>query len=139
MGYLIYVSHDAENLQFYLWLNDYTNRFFAASKHDQALSPPWSERDLPQQTAPFADAGPRITDQAAQDYPVNFDSKGIPLSPMEDSKESLFSGSMGDKTITSVEYANQQTGLKWQSCKDSSINPSENIAYNNSHHSTVSC
>ena len=38
MSYLLYVSHDAENLRFYLWLQDYINRFFAASLDKNGLS-----------------------------------------------------------------------------------------------------
>ncbi|EON66761.1 hypothetical protein W97_06009 [Coniosporium apollinis CBS 100218] len=41
MDYLLYVSFDAENLQFYLWLHDYTKRFNALKKEEKALSPEW--------------------------------------------------------------------------------------------------
>jgi hypothetical protein len=41
MNYLIYVTHDAENLQFYLWLRDYTRRFNALPESEKALSPRW--------------------------------------------------------------------------------------------------
>lgn len=47
MEYLVYVSHDAENLQFWLWYQDYSHRFFAASKYEQALSPPWHKAEVP--------------------------------------------------------------------------------------------
>ena len=42
MEYLVYVAHDAENLQFYLWLSDYTKRFHAISARERMLSPIWS-------------------------------------------------------------------------------------------------
>ena len=45
--YLGYVSHDAENLQFFLWFEDYSRRFIAASKSEQALSPPWYKAEVP--------------------------------------------------------------------------------------------
>lgn len=38
MHYLIYVEHSAENLQFYLWLLDYTARFKSLSPNDRVLS-----------------------------------------------------------------------------------------------------
>ena len=117
MGYLLYVSHDAENLQFYLWLQDYTNRFFATTPNEQALSPPWSEDTFVQATAPCVDAGPQVFNKTAFDYSIDFDNKDIPLSNMEDSRESLMSGSMGGRTMNAVEFAHQQTGLKWQACK----------------------
>lgn len=47
MEYLVYVSHDAENLQFWLWYEDYSHRFFATSKSEQALSPPWYKAEVP--------------------------------------------------------------------------------------------
>ncbi|MCJ1338959.1 hypothetical protein MMC09_004248 [Bachmanniomyces sp. S44760] len=39
MDYLVYVARDAENLQFYLWLQDYTARFAAAPRSETCLSP----------------------------------------------------------------------------------------------------
>ncbi|KAF2435006.1 hypothetical protein EJ08DRAFT_387049 [Tothia fuscella] len=39
MDYSVYIAHDAENLQFFLWLKDYTKRFHALKKEEQALSP----------------------------------------------------------------------------------------------------
>ncbi|KKY15961.1 putative regulator of g protein signaling superfamily [Diplodia seriata] len=45
MDYLVYVTHDAENLQFYLWLQDYTERFNALKADRKALSPEWKESE----------------------------------------------------------------------------------------------
>ena len=42
LDYLLYVSHDAENLQFYLWMVDYFQRFRKVSKAERALSPRWT-------------------------------------------------------------------------------------------------
>ncbi|MCJ1471371.1 hypothetical protein MMC13_000010 [Lambiella insularis] len=48
MDYLVYISHDAENLQFYLWLQDYKNRFDALPASEKALSPRWeADRSAP--------------------------------------------------------------------------------------------
>ena len=41
LDYLTYISHDAQNLQFYLWMIDYFQRFRSAPKHERALSPRW--------------------------------------------------------------------------------------------------
>jgi hypothetical protein len=41
MDYLTYIQHNAENLQFYLWLHDYRRRFAEKKLRDQALSPEW--------------------------------------------------------------------------------------------------
>lgn len=37
MNYMVYVTHDAENLQFYLWLADYYQRFQRATKAEKRL------------------------------------------------------------------------------------------------------
>ncbi|PNS14872.1 hypothetical protein CAC42_2101 [Sphaceloma murrayae] len=42
MNYMKYIEHDVENLQFYLWLHDYTIRFSQLPASEQALSPSWS-------------------------------------------------------------------------------------------------
>ena len=41
LDYLTYVTHDAENLQFYLWMVDYFQRFRNAPKSEKELSPQW--------------------------------------------------------------------------------------------------
>jgi hypothetical protein len=43
MNYLIYVEHSAENLQFYLWHQDYLKRFKEANTSDIALAPEWTQ------------------------------------------------------------------------------------------------
>jgi hypothetical protein len=43
MNYLLYVEHAAENLQFYLWHQDYVKRFNAAATSDVGLSPEWTK------------------------------------------------------------------------------------------------
>lgn len=39
------MEHSAENLQFYLWLQDYTRRFHEAPSFDRDLSPEWTTDD----------------------------------------------------------------------------------------------
>lgn len=39
MDYLVYIEHGAENLQFYLWYQDYCKRWGQLSRAQQALSP----------------------------------------------------------------------------------------------------
>ncbi|QSZ33286.1 hypothetical protein DSL72_002874 [Monilinia vaccinii-corymbosi] len=41
MDFLVYIEHDAENLQFYLWYKDYVRRFEALPDHEKKLSPEW--------------------------------------------------------------------------------------------------
>lgn len=42
LNYLIYIEHAAENLQFFLWFNDYVKRFNNLPAKEQALAPIWS-------------------------------------------------------------------------------------------------
>ncbi|KAF5250177.1 hypothetical protein FANTH_4597 [Fusarium anthophilum] len=42
MTYLVYVEHAAENLQFYLWFQDYEKRFNANPTTDVKLAPEWT-------------------------------------------------------------------------------------------------
>ncbi|MCJ1360753.1 MAG: hypothetical protein MMC33_010762 [Icmadophila ericetorum] len=41
MNYLIYIERAAENLQFYLWVKDYTKRFSELPEKERALAAPW--------------------------------------------------------------------------------------------------
>jgi len=42
MNYLIYIEHAAENLQFFLWYQDYVKRFSALPASERALSSEWT-------------------------------------------------------------------------------------------------
>lgn len=57
MNYLCYVSHDAENLQLYLWLADYYQRFQRVPPAEKRLSPKWradEPYDSYENTHPFS-------------------------------------------------------------------------------------
>ena len=43
MDYLMYVEHSAENLQFYLWHQDYVRRFNKADTSDLVMAPEWTQ------------------------------------------------------------------------------------------------
>ena len=47
---MVYVTHDAETLQFYLWLADYYQRFKAVSPEHKKLSPKWMGIELQNHT-----------------------------------------------------------------------------------------
>lgn len=51
MDYMLHVEYSAENLKFYLWLNDYTERFNNLTESSKMLSPQYiyvsSERNSP--------------------------------------------------------------------------------------------
>ena len=120
MQYLVYVSHDAENLQFWLWIQDYTKRFYASSESDQALSPPWSEVEATQPNGTVLEQRPQTADKRkadATEFYINFEN--AEHTPRSD-RHSFVSGMAGSSrtTLTTVEDANAQMGLKWQSCKE---------------------
>ncbi|KAL9598753.1 MAG: hypothetical protein Q9219_004311 [cf. Caloplaca sp. 3 TL-2023] len=125
MDYLVYVSHDAENLQFWIWLQSYTKRFYAASASERALSPPWSAVEGLQPAGTDPNQPPRTADKSkvgVSEYEVNFDQQEPPMTPTgpmspQFDKQSFISG-MANTTRSaadSVEDANAQVGLKWQS------------------------
>ncbi|KAL8809895.1 MAG: hypothetical protein Q9223_007858 [Gallowayella weberi] len=125
MDYLVYVSHDAENLQFWIWLQAYTRKFYASPPAEQALSPPWSAVEGLQPTGNDPNQPPRTAEKAkfgASQYEINFDQQDPPVTPAghmspQFDKQSFISG-IANTTRTaaeSVEDANAQAGLKWQS------------------------
>lgn len=116
MGYLLYVSHDAENLQFYLWFQDYARRFAATSRTEQALSPRWDDDG----TQAFGnDPGPRMPDKPPglrKEFEFSFDRKEISLESIF-GQQSFFSGSAGSMPAHSIEVAKPEMGAQWQSCE----------------------
>lgn len=105
MDYLIYIAHDAENLQFYLWLQDYTARFEALPEDEKALSPEWVLDEVP--SGPRAESpGPGMA------LPDGF-ARTI-IRPMEKALPAPPRFGQDDKLATI--RANNQTGMKWESC-----------------------
>lgn len=60
MDFLIYIEHNAENLQFYLWYKDYCRRFAQLPDRQRALSPEWTpEPALPEKTTTDKEKWPK--------------------------------------------------------------------------------
>ena len=133
MDYLVYVAHDAETLQFYLWLQDYTKRYNDLRKEEQALSPEWrhtvamTEERKPRVKASVASFG-NIDIEKANGSDVRMSqlvpgSKELfadpPMSPTMSDYESFISKSVqSQKSISEMtDEANAQVGLKWQACE----------------------
>ena len=105
MGYLLYVSHDAENLQFFLWLQDHTKRFHEISESERALSPPWTQDVFPQ--PPVYESSPT---SSAKKMCYGFDKMfDVPLRSMP--------GEVFGNTSPSVGGTAIQDSLKWQPCQ----------------------
>lgn len=60
MDYMLYITNDAEMLQFYLWYCSYAQRFEALSDDEKAKSPEWhfDVNNLPPGGWPFEDVDP---------------------------------------------------------------------------------
>lgn len=132
MDYLVYVSHDAENLQFWIWLQRYTAKFNALAPSEQALSPPYSAPEAVQPTGSEANQPPRSEKSrfGVSEYEITFDQQEVPMTPPgamspQFDKQSFISGiaNTNRSMVDSVDDANAQAGLKWQSCMCSNSFP----------------
>ena len=115
MDYMVYVTHDAENLQFYLWLVDYHQRFVNAPKTETDLSPRWNVDDPP---AALNNVGLRTSDKSMASFGVkdiDMSSDDIPSAGGSDDastyKETLSSLKFSEVVVND---ANSTAGLKWQ-------------------------
>lgn len=139
MDYLVYVAHDAETLQFYLWLQDYTKRYNALRKEEQALSPAWTQT-FEGRERQERQAKARRQSVVSLDNLGELDNEKPPMPTMRMSKimpgvkdifadppmsptaandyESFISKSVNSsKTVAELtDDANAQVGLKWQAC-----------------------
>lgn len=122
MNYLVYIEHSAENLQFFLWLRDYTARFQQVPESERALSPEWTQAQDDEAAARIQkDASEKMrraqqadifrgTDfekPALQDSVTTMNDDGFsqfsspPLTPEESSHNSLFTGSTAGTNMSS--------------------------------------
>jgi len=126
MDYLVYVEHSAENLQFYLWYQDYERRWNTISAGQRALSPEVQPdtADFPNLTNErsmnigerIASARPKVLSESA-----GWSAKGMTFF-LDDGVESDDAGSIAmaptsvNSTIPSDADIAAQAGLKWQPC-----------------------
>ncbi|EOD46339.1 putative regulator of g protein signaling superfamily protein [Neofusicoccum parvum UCRNP2] len=122
MDYLVYVTHDAENLQFYLWLQDYTQRFNPLKPERKALAPEWKEQeqDAEEKAAQIAAVTPGGMKRKKKPGPlmpkVDFDkpadAAAIGLTEIVISPKAEV---LSEETVQEMnDEANAQAGLKWQ-------------------------
>lgn len=131
MDYLVYIEHNAENLQFYLWCKDYARRFDALPEEEKALSPEW---------IPAADAPPNLVKggdkkatgikrftianmmetnyEATTGAELFGDDKEIGLRRASNIKDSasMVGSTISDATTLTTAEVTAQAGLKWQPC-----------------------
>lgn len=118
MDYLIYIEHNAENLQFYLWYIDYERRWNELPAKEQALSPKWQPdpvevpnlREKEGKPVGKASVNPPIQIDFDKEVSEEFDGKGT----KSDGVSFITASNKG--SILSAAEVNTQAGLKWQPC-----------------------
>lgn len=128
MDFLVYIEHDAENLQFYLWYKDYIRRFEALSDHEKKLSPEWvpETTELPT-VAKDAEKNegrkrkPTIDISDYNDFDGNVKSKDGNSRTISSRADSAIISStapsiLSDSTGRRSGEVLGQSGLKWQPC-----------------------
>jgi hypothetical protein len=128
MDYLVYIAHDAENLQFYLWLKDYTKRFAELKQEEQVLSPEWKMDS----NNPIVEDEPISHKKNKSE--IDFDKlqkrsyaslrmseltkSGVDGTTLSDYQSFISNSVNSQKSIAdSAENATKSAGLKWQPCK----------------------
>ena len=122
MNYLCYVSHDAENLQFYLWLADYYQRFQRASPSEKRLSPKW-QADEPlnsdSNTRPFSllmSEKPLLTLGVKEQDIGTLSSEDMSNASIWEEQQTIYSATISSMDLEGFEYADAMgaSGIKWQ-------------------------
>ena len=144
MNYLIYIEHDAENLQFYLWFQDYSARFEKLPASEKVLSPAWNQSQANSEAAgnsPTKRSSTRVNPQAAAVLKDTDFADGKPQprvegadpfitpdkTPSLDEKRDVLSeygSSTGVKSTTAssaahrsvAEHAFEDAGMQWKPC-----------------------
>ena len=142
MNYLKYIEFTAENLQFYLWYQDYAARFGTLPQSEKVLSPQWSQAQAEaealnnattQRTShkanshvtevlkdtDFAIGKPRVTVDKTD--PFNTPDKTPSLEEKRDIMSEYGSSTDGRTLVGSThrsvaEHAFDDAGLKWKPC-----------------------
>ncbi|KAK7514999.1 regulator of G protein-like protein [Phyllosticta citriasiana] len=128
MDYLVYVTHDAENLQFHLWLQDYRQRFNALKPERKALAPEWKWEEItPEEKAAQVASAESGTSPKPHDAfsPSNMkatlkEAYSQARSPEPTISSASLSSAHGQPVLTEEstrelrDEANAQAGLKWQ-------------------------
>ena len=156
MDYLVYVEHNAENLQFYLWYKDYVKRFEALSDSEKALSPEWiptgdapnlvKDSDKKNSAKRFTIAammengydGTTTAELFGEDKEAARRVSALKDSALKDSA-SIVGSTISDATTLTTAEVTAQAGLKWQPCM-SSLSRHALISFANtrkSHYSTL--
>lgn len=135
MDYLHYVEFNAENLQFYLWLKDYTRRFDALPESERKLSPEWIPV-MKETAVAYLEKDPKKAERRRKrDTVEGYEIKGAVVFGGDEEaagphvrKASVLSHDTVASTIAVVPKVAEvvaQGNLKWQPCKLSPIMDAE--------------
>lgn len=123
MDYLIYIEHNAENLQFFLWYKNYCQRWEQLRETDRKLSPEWVvENEVPnlaqteEKGAKAAKTQSKILSQVMGDaaYLNLFEEAEGP--GVKSDGDSFVTSSFHNSVAPTNAEATAQAGLKWQAC-----------------------
>lgn len=89
LDYLTYVTHEAENLQIYLWMVDYFQRFRNAPKAEKALSPKWR---------PDRATTSRTNNRIADEAPSSLDDRDMDMHSEDISNEFAWDNTQSEST-----------------------------------------
>lgn len=144
MNYLKYIEYAPENLQFYLWLRDYSARFDLLQRSESLLSPEWTQAQAKAEAIAQATSNKpsnrvnadvadvfKGTDFAVDGKPKAIDSGDPFATPcktpsIEDQRDGLseYGSSTGDHTMRSntthrsvADQAFEDAGLKVKPCE----------------------
>ena len=106
-------------MQFWLWHKEYTRKFFATPKSDQALSPPWYKaevsrphsRDSNSTGATFVEGNNRVNAGGAVTQDLHFDHVHRPSSP---NLSRLDTQSLASTTSTTLYHADSVDDIDMQ-------------------------
>ena len=143
MNYLKYIEFAAENLQFYLWFQDYSARFEKLPGSEKVLSPEWTKAQAEAEAAGNAStikssnkANPQVTEALkgtdfADGKPKTMIDNADPFNTpdktpsLEEKRDGMsdYGSSTGEKTTGSskahqfvAENAFDDAGMKWKPC-----------------------
>lgn len=146
MNYLKYIEYAPENLQFYLWFQDYSKRFSELKPSEAVLSPEWTQAQAEAEAVAQATSNKparRVNPEVAEvfkgtDFAVDGKPKAIgdadPFATpgktpsLEEKRDALseYGSSTGDRTqhsksthASSADKAFEDAGVKVKPCKRS--------------------
>ena len=121
---MVYVTHDAEALQFYLWLADYHQRFMAVSPQHRRLSPKWTGLEVhnytqhPAHRHDTTDNEKDIAEytQKARDLEINDGEVSSPTCSSWERQQTRYSETLSSMDLSQKSLHNVDSSLqmKWQ-------------------------